>query len=222
MTAFNPMNIGSPAKWGIKSQKHIDIGCGAKPRNPFGAGYVIGADLLTESFLPQGLMDQYLQLKIGEPIPLPDTSVDSISGYDFLEHLSRDFYPFGNLFISFMNEAHRILKPGGMLFCVTPAYPSPAAFQDPTHVNFISEETVNYFIGEAPHAKSLGYGFEGSFSLVYQGWVGPFSNIFLDNSESSVVNTSRAIMSISKLRSIISTYRKPTHLVWLLQKNNVS
>ena len=51
-----------------------------------------------------------------------------------------------NTFIDFMDEIHRVLKPGGFLFHSTPAYPSPAAFQGPIHVNIIAEEVPCIFV----------------------------------------------------------------------------
>jgi hypothetical protein len=124
-----------------------------------------------------------------------------------------------------MNEAFRILRPQGMLFLITPAFPSPAAFQDPTHVNFITVETINYFLGPNAPADKLGYGFEGSFALVAQFWMGPFSQIFSSvvNSESqSVQQRIFTQLSIGALRRVASCILNPTHLVWLLQKNSAS
>lgn len=73
-------------------------------------------------------------------------------------------------FISLMSEVCRVLKPGGMFFSPTPAFPSPLAFQDPTHVNVITEETLpKYFSGPL---WASGYGFEGQFDLVKQVWNG--------------------------------------------------
>ena len=70
-----------------------------------------------------------------------------------------------------MNEVHRVLKPEGMFLHSTPAFPSKEVFQDPTHVNIITEDTMPYYFCE-PHnwAKKLGYGFNGSFELIEQRW----------------------------------------------------
>ena len=71
-----------------------------------------------------------------------------------------------------MNEIHRILKPGGLFLHVTPAYPSKEVFQDPTHVNFITEDTFpNYFCSPNNWASDLGYGFKGEFDLINQKWI---------------------------------------------------
>ena len=71
-----------------------------------------------------------------------------------------------------MNEIYRVLKPGGIFLHVTPAFPSPEAFQDPTHVNIITENTFPcYFCNPNPDAKNLGYGFTGDFELIDQRWL---------------------------------------------------
>ena len=63
-----------------------------------------------------------------------------------------------------MNEIHRTLKPGGLLYALTPAYPHPASFHDPTHVNTITRGTSGYFCGETPLARM--YGYLGSFEAL--------------------------------------------------------
>ena len=71
-----------------------------------------------------------------------------------------------------MNEIYRILAPGGYFLHCTPAYPAKQAFQDPTHVNIITEDTFpTYFCvnqSEKPWASM--YGFHGAFTLVEQVW----------------------------------------------------
>ena len=72
-----------------------------------------------------------------------------------------------------MNEIHRILKPEGLFLHSTPCYPATQAFQDPTHVNLISEDTFPiYFCRPTLSAKELGYGFYGAFELITQNWIG--------------------------------------------------
>lgn len=84
-----------------------------------------------------------------------------------------------NPFVGVMDGNHRALLPGGYFFHCAPAYPSPVAFQDPTHVNMITEDTMPmYFCGDS-YKPWLGpdkpiasiYGFKGSFELaVDQAW----------------------------------------------------
>ena len=63
-----------------------------------------------------------------------------------------------------MNEIYRVLKPNGKFYAITPVYPKESAFVDPTHVNFITQNTHKYFT--YPHNWASMYGFEGSFALM--------------------------------------------------------
>jgi SAM-dependent methyltransferase len=226
--AFSKFNLYPPISWGFQSDVHLDMGCGLNPRNPFGAKELIGIDILAESSMNAQQDFKYIQVLPGRAFPLENESIDSISGYDFIEHLPRGSTIDSNLFISFMNESSRVLKKGGVLVLVTPAFPSPAAFQDPTHVNFISVNTVDYFIGSNPDASKLGYGFTGKFQLVTQLWVGPFTSIW---GKAPIINAAgfpthptflyilvQIFRTLTSLRSCISAIRKPTHLLWVLQK----
>lgn len=83
-------------------------------------------------------------------IPYADNSFDEILAIDFIEHI-----PLGKT-ISFMNEAWRVLAPGGRLCIHVPSAPGITAFQDPTHVSFWNEESFTYY--EAGHRRRESYG----------------------------------------------------------------
>jgi SAM-dependent methyltransferase len=147
--------------------RHLDLGCGAKPRNPYGCDEVHGVDIAAPPGGDAGRL-RIANLSV-DPIPHPDSSFDSVSAFDFLEHVPRVLATANGRstrfpFIELMNEIHRVLKPGGRLYALTPAYPSGETFQDPTHVNFITEQTWRYFCGEQPMARP--YGFTGQFELM--------------------------------------------------------
>jgi SAM-dependent methyltransferase len=221
-------NIKPVISWGFQSSIHLDMGCGSNARNPFNAKKLIGGDILPHSKIGELLDFEYIKLDLSGDIPLANDSIESISGFDFLEHLPRGSLIETNLFIKFMNEASRILRRGGILLLVTPAYPSPAAFQDPTHVNFISEQTVHYFVGNNPGATNLGYGFTGRFELISQEWVGPFSKVWIPRPSEGIKQSSDFLSilkqlnwirkKLGRIRSLISSLRKPTHLLWVLRK----
>ena len=104
--------------------KHLDIGCGSDPRNPYQQDSVWGLDLTTSE--PQGNVQFVSCNVICEPLPFPDNFFDSVSAYDFLEHVPRQLILGSNIslpFINLMNEIYRVLKPNGLLYAVTPAYP---------------------------------------------------------------------------------------------------
>lgn len=145
--------------------KSLDLGCGSTPRNPYNAEELYGVDIV--DFSTDVFKVKVADLNI-QPIPYPDNYFDYVTAYDFLEHIPRILYIEGKLtnpFIELMNEIYRVLKPGGRFKAHTPYYPHPEAFQDPTHVNFITVETIQYFAGlYSDIAKS--YGFNGNFKLL--------------------------------------------------------
>jgi SAM-dependent methyltransferase len=100
-------------------------------------------------------------------IPFADSSFESVSAYDFLEHVPRvmptaDGQGTRFPFVELMNEVWRVLRPGGMLYAITPVYPGKAAFQDPTHVNIMTVDTHTYFT--RPQRMAAMYGFVGDFA----------------------------------------------------------
>lgn len=108
----------------------LDIGCGANKN----AGFV-GMDMLD---LPG--VDIIWDLE-EFPWPLPDNCVTTAVASHVLEHIN----PHKGVFIKFMNEVWRVLKPGGQFAFVVPYAESFGMYQDPTHCNFINEATMNYF-----------------------------------------------------------------------------
>ena len=146
----------------------LDLGSGSEPKNPFGADEVYGVDLDTFGNENIRIADVILN-----GIPFEDDYFDYVTGYDFIEHIPRLLYIDGKRrapFMELMSEIWRVLKPGGTLKTHTPAVPYSQTFQDPTHVNFITEATVSYFIiGGMIELGNL-YGFEGQFELLNQYW----------------------------------------------------
>lgn len=148
---------------------HLDLGCGEFPRNPYQCSRLLGLDTRSPNTmkLPAGV--EYVQCNFAiDALPFDHQSLDSVSAFDVLEHIPRQLwhpdrgmiYPF----IDLMSEVFRVLKPGGLFLATTPGYPHPSAFQDPTHVNFITLETADYFCEPNPLGRI--YGFKGSFDIL--------------------------------------------------------
>jgi len=149
--------------------RHLDLGCGFTAKNPYNASELFGCDIRYNALQNNELNCTYTQVNLfSKPIPHPDNYFDSVSAYDFLEHVPRQsLYKDGtsdNPFIKLMNEVYRVLKPNGIFLASSPAYPHHAAFSDPTHVNFITQYTHTYFIGNSPTAQI--YGFNGKFHVI--------------------------------------------------------
>lgn len=145
--------------------RHLDLGCASKPRNPYGCDELFGLDQ-SEWFVTAEVRACQLGL---EAFPFPSEYFDSVSAYDLLEHIPRQAIDYANNtirfpFIEMMQEVWRVLKPDGRFIALTPAYPAKQAFQDPTHVNFITVDTHFYFCGNEPHAAR--YGFSGRFEKI--------------------------------------------------------
>jgi len=155
---------------------HLDLGCGDTPRNPYRRDFLYGCDLHSGAALSADATFHYAQADLAvEAIPFGADFFTSVSAYDFLEHVPRQSASHdgrtANPFVRLMSEIHRVLQPGGVLLASTPAYPHPKAFQDPTHVNIITEETHLYFTGPTPYAAR--YGFTGQFEIRRVGWDAP-------------------------------------------------
>ncbi len=77
--------------------------------------------------------------------PWHDSTVDEIYAKDIFEHLPK---------IHAMNQAYRVLKPGGILEVIVPCVHltdgrvNPGAFADPTHISFYTLDDRYYYCEE--------------------------------------------------------------------------
>ncbi|MEA5422257.1 glycosyltransferase [Synechococcus sp. CCY9202] len=149
----------------IDEQRSLDLGCGGHPNNVFNATHLWGIDLQNSS--------KRTNIKVSdlavESIPFDDCYFDYVTAFDFIEHIPRVIYcPQRRFaFVELMNEIFRVLKPGALFLSLTPAFPRPEAFSDPTHVNFITDKTfLSYFCEPLLWGKM--YGFSGKFILESQ------------------------------------------------------
>lgn len=164
--------------------KTLDLGCGLQPKNTFNADEVFGIDIRDDADANIKRADLVI-----EPIPFEDNFFEYVTAHDFLEHIPRVVYAPSrrNAFIEVMNEIYRVLKPGGTFLSLSPAFPSPEVFRDPTHVNFITEETFPLYFDHQNRWARI-YGFRGAFKIHLQEWRGPLlltvmHKVILDGSE---------------------------------------
>jgi len=206
---------------------HVDLGCGFLPRNPFNCSRLIAIDVLDPTEETRDF--EYIKHDLTKSLPFESNSIDSISAYDFLEHIPR-WERVGETvtfpFVALMDEIYRVLKPGsGILFAVTPLFPSEASFSDPTHVNYVTSETVYYFANSS-HAKSLGYGFKGEFEIIFSRALrgaGPYDDKYslLETIFSKPYSIEAVVAVLKVMKRLMKRIfvRKPTHILWVLLKN---
>ena len=116
---------------GKRKVAYVDIGCGAnkQAKDWFGIDYrkLPGVDLVQD-------------LEVF-PWKVPSESFNTAVCSHVIEHIN----PSHGIFISFMNECWRILKPEGEMIIGVPYATSSGMLRDPTHCNFVNEETWSYF-----------------------------------------------------------------------------
>jgi len=120
----------------------LDIACGANKQ----PGYV-GLDVQ-----PLPGVDIIHDLNV-KPWPLPDECVLRAIASHIVEHIPPVAVTETGtrfLFIEFMNEVWRVMKPGGELAIACPHGASSGFLQDPTHCNPINETTWAYFDMDHP------------------------------------------------------------------------
>lgn len=109
---------------------HLNLGCGDQPKPGF-----VNVDIHKYPGV-----DRVLNLR--KRWPWRTGSVEWISASEVAEHLPDP--------IHFMNEAWRVLKPGGYLDMVVPSTDARGAFQDPTHKSFWNHNSFLYYSVDYP------------------------------------------------------------------------
>ena len=111
--------------------KHLDIGCDSNLRNPFAFDELYGVDIIKQEV--SDFIYEQCNVVL-EPLPFKESTFNSVSAYDLLEHIPR-FAIINNQttfpFILLMNEIYRVLKPGGRFMCL--------------EFSKIDNETLNFF-----------------------------------------------------------------------------
>lgn len=153
----------------------LDIGGGGNPQPGF----------VNIDFRPLPTVDIVWNLELF-PWPIPDESVSIAIASHLLEHISPtapdamasqliklllkkkvltpaevsewigEVEP-GPLFMRFMDEVWRIMKPDGQFMIAVPYAESVGFAQDPTHINMINENTMLYFDPVEPRAQGVLY-----------------------------------------------------------------
>ncbi len=103
----------------------LDVGCGTGLNMKYLARYgqVTGADLSSTALNFCRARGHHRLIKAPvEHLPIPDNTFDMVSALDIIEHLDDD--------VTALREIHRVLKPGGRVFILVPAYMFLWSLQD--------------------------------------------------------------------------------------------
>ena len=103
----------------------LDVGCGPNKR-PGAIG--VDSNLNTDADV---LCD------LNRPLPFRDNTFDEVHAIHVIEHLED--------VMRAMAEFHRVTRPGGVLYVVTPHYSDFASFCDPTHRWHLNSFSFRYF-----------------------------------------------------------------------------
>ena len=94
------------------------------------------------------------------PWPWEAGSIEAIRAHDIIEHLPDKIHT--------MNEAHRVLIPGGLLDIKVPTTDGPGAWQDPQHMSYWNRNSFDYFTRGIPEYERfhVAYGITACFSIM--------------------------------------------------------
>lgn len=127
-----------------RKQVILNLGCNQRPIPSNRQQKIVNVDI--EDY---GMPDKITKWNLEEtPWPWPDNTFDRVVAYDLVEHI-REWRetPEGIRYpcIDLMNEAWRVLRPGGIFEVMVPSDEGRGAGQDPTHVSRWNENSFYYF-----------------------------------------------------------------------------
>ena len=91
------------------------------------------------------------------PWPFADGCAEFIKAKDVIEHMPSHLPDGQNGVIAFIEEAHRILKPGGKLWIQTPGWDADFLWIDPTHVRGFDVRSMDFFDPDTDFGRSTGF-----------------------------------------------------------------
>ena len=112
--------------------------------------------------------NEWRRLAQSAPWPCEPETFDSIMASHVMEHI-----PAGQDRINVMNEAWRVIKPGGVFTIIVPLMPSWQALADPTHVSFWCPQSLEYFTGRLSAQADYGIKYwDAEAMIVEDEWLG--------------------------------------------------
>jgi predicted SAM-dependent methyltransferase len=99
------------------------------------------------------------------PYPFEDESAVEIKAVDVIEHLANYTADGRPSIIAFIEECHRILKPGGELFIQTPGWDADFLWIDPTHVRGFDIQSFDFFDDSKHFGQTTGFYSQAKFTV---------------------------------------------------------
>lgn len=99
------------------------------------------------------------------PWPIDSNSAKQMRAVDVLEHLPNYTQDLKPGVIAFIEECHRILKPGGVLFIQTPGWKAEFLWIDPTHVRGFDIVSMDFFDPNTYYGTTTGFYSECKFKV---------------------------------------------------------
>lgn len=126
--------------------QRLNVGCGADVR-PVAEGWT-NMDLAA---VPGG---QVVHDAFRFPWPFADAAFDHVLCRHIVEHIPHNLglSPYKDGFLRFIEECHRILRPGGRLEIVTPHPRSSNTIADPTHTRIVHRRNFDSFDPDRDYA----------------------------------------------------------------------
>lgn len=98
-------------------------------------------------------------------VPVPVESAVEIKAVDVIEHLANYTADGRSSVIAFIEECHRILKPGGELYIQMPGWDAEFLWIDPTHVRGFDIQSIDFFDPEKPFRQTTGFYSKAKFTV---------------------------------------------------------
>lgn len=179
-------NIGRPGTAGEAGKPppaaRLNLGCGTHPRKDWvnlDAQALPGVDVVAD-----------LDACATTPLPFPDDSFDEFHASHLLEHLQHP--------LPFMQELHRIARPGAVLEIRVPYGASDDADIDPTHVRRYFVRSFKYFMQGT--YRNFDYGYRGDWDTVD-------IRLVVDGARYAGVSDAEVSAQIQSLRNVVLEMR---------------
>ncbi|MGB0766071.1 MAG: class I SAM-dependent methyltransferase [Phycisphaeraceae bacterium] len=126
---------------GLFTHLFATAGCRAIGLDPEPEGIAVAQKMCQAQSYPQGTEAPEFRVGVGDAIPFESETIACAAMLDVIEHLSNP--------IGVLNEVARVLKPGGHLICVTPAWQYGTSSDPVYHGYEYTQEELNRQINTA-------------------------------------------------------------------------